>query len=162
AYSLPMGYLSRLQAVPGVKRVTWANMFGGKVGAGSDDVAAVAVDADSCLPMYPEMSIPPDQLAAFQADRAGLIVCPNLVTKSCWRLGQNITIPHASGFPASYPGVWTFTVRAIYPPTDPGFGDEVFFFPYAFLDEGTSPRVSPGYYPVELADRGAAAPIAAA
>src|SRR5262245_28564394 len=157
-YPLPMGYLGRLQATPGVKRVTWSNMFGGRVGSGLEDVAGVAIDADSYLPMYPEMVISPDQLAAFRADRAGMIVGPKLVTRYGWRLGQNVTITRASGFTDPYPGDWTFTIRAIYIPTDPAFGEDVMFFHYAFLDEGSGRQVSPGYYTIELADPSSAAP----
>ena len=44
---LPIAYANRLQAVPGVEQVTWANWFGGKYGDGKRFFAAFAVDAKS-------------------------------------------------------------------------------------------------------------------
>ncbi len=55
---LPVSYANRLEAVPGVEKVTWANWFGGQYGDGKRFFATFAVDAKSYLDIYPEMSVP--------------------------------------------------------------------------------------------------------
>ena len=68
---LPVAYANRLAAVPGVEKVTWANWFGGRYGDGKRFFATFAIDAESYLDIYPEMSVPADQKAAFLQDKGG-------------------------------------------------------------------------------------------
>ena len=44
------------------------------------------------------------------------------------------------------PGNWEFTIRGVYTPEDPSFGEETFFFHYDYLYEMTSGRIRPGWY----------------
>src|SRR3954462_12260606 len=50
---LPLAYANRLEAMPGVERVTWSNWFGGRYGDGKRFFAAFAVDPRSYLDLYP-------------------------------------------------------------------------------------------------------------
>src|SRR6478735_8601354 len=60
-FPLPIAYANRLQAIPGVEKVTWANWFGGQYGDGKRFFANFAIDAKTYLDLYPEMSVPADQ-----------------------------------------------------------------------------------------------------
>ena len=53
-----MSYATRLASVPHVQTVTWANWFGGKYGDGKKFFAQFAIDPETYLKMYPEISSP--------------------------------------------------------------------------------------------------------
>ena len=71
---LPISYSKRLEALPGVERVTWANWFGGKYGDGKTFFATFAIDPQSYLDIYPEISVPEDQKQAFLRERDAALV----------------------------------------------------------------------------------------
>ncbi len=145
---LPLAYANRLQAVPGVQSVTWANWFGGKYGDGKQFFATFAIAAETYLPMYPEMVIPADQKAAFLQDRAGALVGQHLLTMFGWKVGQNVTLQGTI-----FPGDWTFTIRGVYTPTDKSISEDAMMFHYEYLDEymkKTGPGGLAGWYIVEI------------
>ena len=91
-FPLPLSYRERLAAVPGVAAVTWANWFGGLYGDGKTFFAQFAVDPETYLAMYPEISVPPGQKEAFLHERTAALVGKGLMEKVGWRLGQDVTI----------------------------------------------------------------------
>ncbi|HTK55709.1 MAG TPA: ABC transporter permease, partial [Gemmatimonadales bacterium] len=109
---LPVAYANRIAALPGVESVTWANWFGGQYGDGKQFFATFAISAESYLAMYPEMSIPADQKAAFLQDRTGAVVGNALLSQFGWKVGQSVTLRGTI-----FPGDWTFTIRGVYTPT---------------------------------------------
>ena len=127
---LPLAYANRLQAVPGVQSVTWANWFGGRYGDGKQFFATFAIEAESYLAMYPEMQVPADQKAAFLQDRTGALVGRHLMTMFGWHVGQNVTEQGTI-----FPGDWTFTIRGVYTPTDKSISEDALMFHYEYLDE---------------------------
>jgi putative ABC transport system permease protein len=133
-FPLPVAYAQRLQTVPGVEKVTWANWFGGQYGDGKRFFANFAVDAKSYLDLYPEMSVPADQREAFFQDRSGALIGARLVDLFGWKVGQNVTLRGTI-----YPGDWTFTVRGVYTPTDPVINDDAMMFHWR---AGTSCRLT--------------------
>ncbi|MEJ2205487.1 MAG: FtsX-like permease family protein, partial [Gemmatimonadota bacterium] len=151
-FLLPQAHAPRLAAVDGVRSVTWANWFGGVYIDTRNFFAQFAIDAETYLPMYPEMSVPEDQLQAFMAERTAALVGSGLMERFGWQLGQTITLQGTF-----LPGDWDFTIRAVYTPDDPSFGDEIFHFHYDYLYERSNRQISPGWYVLELDDPAAAA-----
>jgi putative ABC transport system permease protein len=154
---LPVSYANRLQAIPGVEKVTWANWFGGQYGDGKRFFASFAVDADSYLEMYPEMSVPADQKEAFLRDRSGALIGARLLDVFGWRVGQNVTLVGTG-----YPGDWTFTIRGVYTPTDPAINDDALMFHWDLLDERSGRRGDAGWYIIQIDDPANAATVAKA
>jgi putative ABC transport system permease protein len=142
---LPVAYANRLAAVPGVEKVTWANWFGGRYGDGKRFFATFAVDAASYLDMYPEMSVPADQLQAFLQDKGSALIGARLVDLFGWQVGQNVTIQGTI-----FPGDWTFTVRGVYTPTDPAINDDALMFHYSYLDERIGRPGLAGWYILQI------------
>lgn len=153
-FALPQSYYERLRAVPGVRSVSWANWFGGIYVDERNFFAQFAIDAKRYLGMYPEVQIPDDQRQAFLGERTAALVGQGLMERFGWTLGQNVTIQGTI-----FPGDWDFTIRAVYVPTDPSYGDQNFFFHYDYLFERTNRRVIPGWYIVQLTDPAAAATV---
>jgi len=142
---LPIAYANRLEAIPGVEKVTWANWFGGRYGDGKRFFATFAIDPESYLDIYPEMSVPPDQKAAFLQDKGGALIGARLVNLFGWNVGQNITLQGTI-----FPGEWTFTVRGIYTPTDPAINDDAMMFHFDYLDEREGRPGLAGWYIVQI------------
>ena len=154
-FPLPMSYKERLAAVKGVEAVTWANWFGGTYGDGKTFFAQYAVDPDTWLAMYPEVGVPPDQLAAFKNERTAALVGKGLMELFGWHVGQDVTIRGSI-----YPGDWTFTIRGVYTPTVRSFDDRSFIFHYDYLYEHTDHRAIPGWFVLRLSDPSLAPQVA--
>jgi putative ABC transport system permease protein len=144
-FPMPIAYANRLTAIDGVEGVTWINWFGGRYGDGKRFFANFAVDAESYLAMYPEMSVPTDQKEAFLADRGGALIGARLVDLFGWNVGQNVTLQGTI-----FPGEWTFTIRGIYTPTDPAINDDAMMFHWEYFDERTGRQGMAGWYTLEI------------
>ncbi|MGD2152038.1 MAG: FtsX-like permease family protein [Gemmatimonadales bacterium] len=159
AFLLPESYYNRLVEVPGVKSVSWAAWFGGVYRDPRDWFASLAIKADSYLPMYHEIIVPEDQKRAFMAERTAALVGSGLMERFGWRLGQTVSLRSTIFAPDQE---WPFTVRAVYEPSEPAFGDEWFFFNWEYLYENTGRRMTPGWYVLQIEDPALAASVARA
>ncbi len=171
-FPLPLAYRARLMAVPGVKRVAYANWFGGRDPVDPHDFyAQFAVDADNYMPMYAsdveiiaadkpqaEIGMPSGvdpKLAAFMSERDACIVGESLFKRKKWKLGQTVPI---SG--TIFPGTWPFTIRAVYHAKDPAFGEEAMLFHWKYLSErGMGGQGVVGWYVLELSESGRAGDV---
>ena len=144
-FPLPVSYAGRLEAIPGVERVSWANWFGGQYGDGKRFFANFGVDAKSYLELYPEMSVPADQREAFLQDRSGALIGVRLLDVFGWKVGQNVTLRGTI-----FPGDWTFTVRGVYTPTDKAINDDALMFHWQYLDERTGRPGLAGWYVLQI------------
>ena len=148
---LPISYSKRLEALPGVERVTWANWFGGKYGDGKRFFATFAIDPQSYLDIYPEISVPEDQKQAFLRERDAALVGIRLKEIFGWQLGQKVTLQGNI-----YPGDWTFTIRGFYTPTDKVINDDAVMFHHAYLEEKIGRPGQAGWYILKIDDPGSA------
>ena len=145
-FSLPPAYFERLRAQDGVQGVSWAVWFGGVYVDERNFFAQFAVDVDTYLSMYPEMRIPDDQRVAFEQERTAALVGTGLMERFGWSLGQTVTLQGTI-----FPGDWEFTIRAVYEPDDPAFGEQLFFFHYDYFYERTGWAIA-GWYILQLED----------
>jgi putative ABC transport system permease protein len=108
---LPGFYREKIRAVPGVVAVVPLTWFGGlyKDNKPENFFPQFAIDPDEFPKVYPEMQIAADQLAAWQRDRAGVIVNDELAKKYGWRVGDRIVL-----LGTIYPVNPELTVRGIY------------------------------------------------
>ena len=138
-FSLPLAYRDRIRAVPGVKRVTWVNWFGGIYKEPSNFFPQFAADARSFLDMYPELRFVEGDAAAFLRDRRGCIIGTRLAEKYGFKLGDVIPLRGAI-----YPGNWSFTVRGIYRYEGANVSADItnMYFHWQYLDD-TIRAISP-------------------
>jgi putative ABC transport system permease protein len=155
-FPLPEAHARRIDALDGVASVSWANWFGGVYVNPQNFFAQFAVVADTYFPMYPEVQIPPEQLEAFEGERTAAIVGQGLMERFGWRVGQTVTLQGTI-----FPGDWDFTIRGVYVPEDPSFGDEAFYFHYEYLYERTNRNVTPGWFILRLDNPSEAAAMSA-
>jgi putative ABC transport system permease protein len=94
AFFLPAYYRDKIRSVPGVTAVAPITWFGGRY---IDDrpehfFATIATDPDEYLKVASDKIVPPDQLKAWQQDRAGALVDITLAKKYGWKIGDRITL----------------------------------------------------------------------
>ena len=113
-FEMPAYYREKIRAIPGVAQVVPENWFGGNykdANKSQNFFAQFGTDPEEFFQVYPEWKIPPDQLEAWQKDRAGAIVDPDLAKKYGWKVGDHIIIQGAT-----FPVDLELTIRGIYNP----------------------------------------------
>jgi putative ABC transport system permease protein len=152
---LPVSYLERLKATDGVTLATHQTWFGGVYQDPSNFFAQIAVDPEPFLTLYPEFTLPPDQLAAWKADRRGVVVGVDLAKRFGWKVGDRIPIQGTIWQPKEGQ-VWEFNVAGLYD-GEPGVDKTQFFFRYDYLDENRRGGAGlVGWYVVKIGDAGQA------
>jgi putative ABC transport system permease protein len=148
---LPVSYQPRLQATPGVVLATHNTWFGGVYQDPSNFFAQIAVDPEPFMKIYPEYKLPPDQYAAWLADRQGVIVGVDLAERFGWKIGDRVPIQGTIWIPKQGE-VWEFNIVGMYD-GDQGIDKTQFFFRYDYLDENRlRGEGQVGWYVVKIAD----------
>ncbi len=94
AFFLPAYYRDKIRSIPGVVAVVPMTWFGGRY---KDDrpenfFAQIATDPDEYLKVASDKIVPPDQVLAWQRNRAGALVDVTLANKYGWKIGDKITL----------------------------------------------------------------------
>jgi putative ABC transport system permease protein len=162
--SLPKSLLARIEAVPGVSQVSYANWFGGIYQDPKNFFANEAV-APNYLDLYPEWRISAVQREAFRNTRTGAVVGERLANKYHWKLGDKVPL-QATIFPQkSGSNTWAFDLVGIYREIDPKQKDQEdqLFFNWDYFDEARAfGNGNVGWYTTRVADRNAAGQVAQA
>jgi len=110
-FSLPGYYREKIRAIPGVVGVVPVSWFGGiyKDQKPENFFAQFGTDPDEFFKVYRDVSIPPEQVTAWQRDRQGVIVNDSLAAKYGWKLGDRIVLQGTI-----YPVNLELIVRGIY------------------------------------------------
>jgi len=145
---LPMSYMGRLAAIPGIKEITHATWFGGIYQDEKNFFPQFAVDADSWIKMYPEFKVPDDQWKKFADDRQGAIAGSGLAKRFGWKVGDRVPIKGAI-----FVGNWEFNLDGIYEGSKPEDDTSQFWFHYDNLNESPASgswKNMAGWYVVRL------------
>jgi putative ABC transport system permease protein len=154
AFFLPAYYRDKIRTLPGVTAITPLTWFGGRY---KDDrpenfFAQLATDPDEYLKVASDKIVPPDQIAAWQRDRAGALVDVTLANKYGWKIGDHITL-QGTIFPANL----DLTIRAIYHRDPP---QNALYFNSKYLEESVSWfKGQAGWYATQLASAGDVGPV---
>lgn len=178
-FNLPLAYESRIQAVPGVKRVAISSWFGGSLPAkkeGKTEGASssttdwsnffpnMAVEAEPFWAMYPEYRLPPDQYQAFLQDLRGCIIGRKLANKYGWKPGDTFFLESFIPPYRKPDGPFEFVVRGIFDadPSHASADTTGMFFHYKYLYESTGRRLGAGTYSIEIDNPDQAAEVSKA
>ena len=129
AFFLPAFYRDKIRSVQGVTAVAPLTWFGGRY---IDDrpehfFAQMGTDPDEYLKVASDKIVPPDQVKAWQQDRAGALVDVTLANKYGWKIGDRITL-QANIFPTNL----DLTIRGIYHRDPP---QNALYFNAKYLEE---------------------------
>jgi putative ABC transport system permease protein len=128
-FFLPSFYREKIRSLPGVVAVVPMTWFGGRY---KDDkpenfFAQFATDPEEYPKVASDKIVPPDQLAAWQHDRAGAMVDIELAKKYGWKIGDKITL-QGTIFPVNP----ELTIRAMYTIDPP---NRALYFHTKYLEE---------------------------
>jgi putative ABC transport system permease protein len=162
---LPLSYLRRIEQVPGVVGVAYADWFGAKYQNESNAFPVFAVDPRRYLDMYPEFMIAHDQREVFITTRTGAVAGRRLVERFGWRLGQKLPISSELYPKADGSMHWEFDLVGILDADDPTVrgNTDIVLINVAYFDEARqSNKGRTGWYIERIADPAQARAIAAA
>jgi putative ABC transport system permease protein len=149
AFFLPAYYRDKIRSIPGVTAVAPLTWFGGRY---IDDrpehfFAQLATDPDEYLKVASDKIVPPDQLQAWQQDRAGALVDVTLAKKYGWKLGDRITL-QGTIFEVNP----ELTIRAIYQRDPP---QNALYFNAKYLEEAVPWfKGQAGWYSTQIGSSG--------
>jgi putative ABC transport system permease protein len=161
---LPMSYATRIERVPGVVAVAYADWFGAKYQNESNAFAVFAVDPARYLDMYPEFEIAPAQRETFSKTRTGAVAGKRLMDRYGWKVGQKL--PLSSEIHAKTDGSldWEFDLVGVFDAEDPAVraNTDMVLINVAYFDEARQfGRGKTGWYISRIADAEQARAIAA-
>jgi putative ABC transport system permease protein len=144
AFLLPEAYRAQIAQLDGVRDLALGTWFGGlsEEPLPGGDTRRVffpnfAVDLEAYLRLYPEMRVPPEQVAGLLRDRAGCLIGAATAKRLGKKVGDRLSLT-AAIWPKPDNSPWEFTVRAIYTPTTETFDPTLMLFHHRYLDETRS------------------------
>lgn len=152
--ALPESLQTRMEAIPGVKSVGYANWFGGIFQDPKNFVLSFAV-SDNYLDIYQEMQLPPEQRKAYETTRTGAIVGEALAKRFGWKVGDKIPLQSTIFPQQSGDKTWPFDIVGIYTPAKGAANgtDQQFFFHHKYFEDANAFRsvgTTVGWYVVKL------------
>jgi putative ABC transport system permease protein len=152
--SLPASLQTRMEAIPGVKSVGYANWFGGIYQDPKNFVLSFAV-SDNYLDIYHEMELPADQRKAYETTRTGAIVGAALAKRFGWKVGDKIPLQSTIFPQRNGDKTWPFDIVGIYTPAKGAANgtDQQFFFHHKYFEDANafhSIGTTVGWYVVKL------------
>jgi putative ABC transport system permease protein len=157
--TLPLSYLRRIQAIPGVSGVTFGGWFGGmKSESQKDFYPNFYVDSATYLKVFSEFIASASQLEAWMNDPCGAMVGRELAERFGWKPGDLISLKGTI-----YPGTWDFTVRGIYRGKDETVDTRAMIFDYRCVNERVGPDLKDrvGFFTVLVDDPSRSSAVAA-
>jgi len=163
---LPESYGARIAKIPGVQRVTHATWFGGIYQDPNQNFQAVfqgPVEPQDYLALYPEFLLPPEQKAAWLADREGAIVGRATAERYGWKIGDRVPIQATLWRKKGGSNIWEFNIVGIYDGARKGVDVTQFLFRYDYFDEARAfGEGLVGWYILKVADKDRSAEVARA
>ena len=119
--SLPMSMLPEIEAIPGVKAVSWRQWFGAVYQDSPNNVFGFAVPAARWTAMFPEWVMPEDQQKAFANTRTGIVVGKLAAERFGWKLGDKLPL-QSNIFPQKDGSKnWQFDIVGIFDGADDNY-----------------------------------------
>ncbi len=139
-FGLPVPYarLAEIQAMPGIDTASPFSWYGGKYNEEVMPFAQFGVDPFTIFKIMDEMTIPTDQLRAWQEDKAGCVIGRKTAEERKIKVGDPFPLKDGA-----YPVPLNMTVRGIY--DGPSNRDlRACYFHWEYLDEGLKKLASGG------------------
>jgi putative ABC transport system permease protein len=157
---IPVSYEQDILRTPGVALATHCTWFGGSYQDKPNQFAVFATDLPTYLKLYPEFKVPPEQLAAAEADRQAAIVGRDTAERYGWKIGDRIPI-NADIWMPQQGQTWYFNVAGIYDGAET-VDKTQFLFRYDYFDENRrNGHGNVSWYVIKVDDPDHAASIAA-
>lgn len=135
---MPISYLSRIRAVPGVRAVSLWAYFGGYFQDARTPIPAFATDAPELFKVYKEIKIRPEYIEAMARTRTGVLVSEGLAAEHGWKVGDHIPIGTSIWTDKQGSNTWEFDIVGTFDASAYGAGFPSFYLNYSYFDEARS------------------------
>lgn len=159
---LPLAYLNKIAAVPGVRSAGAANWIQGYYQEQRNFIPWVATD-DAYLDMFEEISISAEARRRWGEERTAAIIGADLAKVYGWKVGD--VVPMRSGIWRNQDGTntWEVTIVGIYTSNNAAYDQGSMLSRYDYFDESrTYGKGGAGWYLIQLEDPAAGATVSAA
>ena len=151
-FRLPLAYLNKIKAVPGVKRVAYGYWFGGIYIDEKNFFPQFAVDLPNYLDIYSEFVVPGEQRQVLLKERNACVAGRKLAKRFGWKPGDIITLRGTI-----FSGNWELVLRAVYRGMDDTTDENLLLFHYDYVNEAmkkNSPAMANqvGYFVTQVTD----------
>lgn len=158
-FPLPYSYKQKIESIPGVSKVGFANWFGGVYKTKENFFARIAIEHETAFDLFPEFVIPSKELADFKRERNACVVGADIAKQYNFKIGDQIVLEGDI-----FPGRWEFVVRGIYQPRYKNTDGTQMLFHWDYIDERmkieTPVRAgNVGWYIVQINDPNKAAQV---
>jgi putative ABC transport system permease protein len=148
---LPFAYHSRIAQVRGVTGVTFATWFGGYYQDPKNNIFTYPVEVSTYFKVFPDIEIPPEQLAALSRIRSGAVIGQALAEKYGWKIGDTIPIKSAIWTKKDGTYNWPFTIVGIFRVPDDAGQEQRVLLNNDYFDEGRAlGKSTVGWYHVRI------------
>ena len=161
---LPKSLRGRVQALPGVGDVAYANWFGGVYQDAKNFFANEAV-SENFMDAYPEWRMSAAERTAFRNTRTGAVAGEALARKYHWKVGDRIPLQGTIFPQKNGSNAWLFDLVGIYRVDDAKAKaqENLFLFNWEYFDQARAfGNGSIGWYVVKIADPAKADAVAQA
>jgi putative ABC transport system permease protein len=121
--TIPLAHAERVAAVPGVKALSYVRWGLGYYREPRNMLPIVMIDAETYLPLFPEIVLDPAARRSFLETRNGLIVGRGLAERFGWKVGGRVPLFVVNDARTDGSKTWDFVISGIYTARDKG-GDE--------------------------------------
>lgn len=158
-FPLPYAYQEKIKSVAGVRKVSFANWFGGVYKDKDNFFARMAVDAETIFDVMPEFLISPEELSNFKKERNSCVIGSEIAKQYNIKVGDVMTLEGDI-----FPGNWDFIVRGIYYPKNKNTDATQMLFHWQYVDERMKIEApvragDVGWYIVQISDPNKSAEI---
>jgi putative ABC transport system permease protein len=127
---LPLAHAARIRAIRGVTAVSPMTALVGTYQSPSNVIVVIGMDLPALLAMSPDMKVAPDQMAAVERTRSGVLVGVSMMKERGWKVGDRIPL-HAfeinglSGTKKDGSSDWIFDIVGTYTLSQPDWATRV-------------------------------------
>lgn len=134
--SFPVSHYNKVKGVPGVKAVVHLNWYGGVYKDSKQQIPVFPMNVEEFFEVYPEVTITPEEFAAWKADRQGMVVGQVLAERYGWKKGDRVPIKSSIFRRQNGSDTWEFNIVAIYTvENSAGWDNQSAMFHYDYYNE---------------------------
>jgi putative ABC transport system permease protein len=127
---LPLAHAARIRAIPGVTAVSPMNALVGNYQTPNNVLVVIGMDLPALFSMSKEMKVAPEQLAAAQRVRSGVIVGESMMKERGWKIGDRIPLRAfafngLSGMKKDGTSDWVFDIVGTYTLPQPDWATRI-------------------------------------
>lgn len=139
-HGLPLAYRDKIKTVKGVRKVSYAEWFGGYYQDHKNQMQGLAVDASTFFDVVRYETVSAAQIAAWEKDRIGVLVSAQTMKKYGWKIGEQIPVLSTVWGNPLGGSAWHFTIDGIIHPIGVNQPSDNFLLHYQYLNRSTIPE----------------------